>query len=160
MIKGVKIKKLVIHQDIIEKGEIIKKPGFLMEVLRNDEGLLKKFGQSTFTVAYQGAIKAFHWHKKQDDIWFIATGKAQVVLHDLRKNSSTKGKTQVIMAGKDDYKLIVIPKGVAHGYKVISKEPVFLFYHTTEPYNPKNPDEERIPFNDPKIDFDWEIKNR
>jgi len=155
MINGVRIKKLIVNQDVIDEKEKVEKLGFLMEVLRNDEGLIKKFGQTTFTVAYQGAIKAFHWHKKQDDLWFVATGKAMVVLHDLREDSPTKGETQVIMAGQNDYKLIVIPQGVAHGYKVLSQEPVLLFYHTTKPYNAKNPDEERMPFDDPKIGFDW-----
>ena len=158
MIKGVKIKKLIVHQDVVEKGEKIKRPGFLMEVLRSDEGLLKKFGQTTFTVAYPGTIKAFHWHKYQDDLWFVAAGKALVVLYDLRKNSSTFQKTQTIVAGEDDYKLIVIPRGVAHGYKVLGRKPVLLFYHTTRPYQPTNPDEERIPFDDPKIGFDWSVR--
>ena len=157
MIDGVKIKQLVIHQDVIDRNEKVETPGFLMEVLRDDEGLLKKFGQTTFTVAYKGTIKAFHWHKKQDDLWFVATGKAIVVLHDLRDNSPTKGETQIITAGKDDYKLIVIPRGVAHGYKVLSEEPVLLFYHTTEPYNPRNPDEGRMSFDDSRIGFDWNI---
>ena len=52
--------------------------------------------------------------------------------------------------------MIVIPVGVAHGYKVVSEEPVLLFYHTTESYDPGNPDEERMPYNDPVIGFDWE----
>ncbi len=158
MIKGVKIKKLVVHQDIVDEKEKVEQPGFLMEILRNDENLLKKFGQTTFTVAYSRTIKAFHWHKKQDDLWFVATGQAMVVLYDSRKDSLTKGKIQVIMAGEGDYKLIVIPAGVAHGYKVLSKEPVLLFYHTTETYNPKNPDEQRIPFDDSEINFDWSDK--
>ncbi|MDO8581694.1 MAG: dTDP-4-dehydrorhamnose 3,5-epimerase family protein [bacterium] len=160
MIDGVKIKTLKVFPDKIDLGEQIKTPGFLMEVLRNDEGLLPRFGQSTFTVAYEGAIKGFHWHKKQDDLWFIATGRAMVVLYDLREGSSTKGETQVMMAGMNDYKLIVIPKGVAHGYKVIGKEPVILFYHTTECYNPKDPDEHRIAWDDKKIGFDWSMKNQ
>lgn len=155
MIEGVKIKQLKVHQDIPDTDKSPAKPGFLMEVLRDDEGLLKKFGQTTFTVAYQGTVKAFHYHKKQDDLWFAATGKAMVVLHDMRGNSSTKGETQIIYAGEGDYKLILIPVGVAHGYKVLSKEPVLLFYHTTESYDPKNPDEERIPYDDPRIGFDW-----
>ncbi|MBU1075432.1 dTDP-4-dehydrorhamnose 3,5-epimerase family protein, partial [Patescibacteria group bacterium] len=130
-------------------------PGFLMEVLRDDDKLLTKFGQTTFTVAYEGTIKAFHYHEKQDDLWFVATGKAMIVLYDLRENSPTNGETQVIFAGKDDYKLVVIPIGVAHGYKVLSDEPVLLFYQTTESYDPKDPDEKRMPYNDPKIGFDW-----
>ncbi len=155
MIDGVKIKKLVVHADIPDTEEELSEPGFLVEVLRDDDGLLRKFVQSTMTVAYPGTIKAWHYHKYQDDLWFVATGKAMVVLHDLRPHSPTRGETQVIFAGEDDYKLIVIPVGVAHGYKVVSKTPVILFYHTTEHYNPDNPDEERLPYNDPQIGFDW-----
>lgn len=155
MIFGVKIKKLKIFKDKPDLKQKKVKPGFLMEVLRADEGLLKKFGQTTFTVAYKGTIKGFHWHKYQDDLWFPATGKVRIVLYDNRKKSKTYRQLQVITAGANDYKLIVIPAGVVHGYQVLSKEPVLLFYHTTKPYNPKNPDEQRIPPDDPEIGFDW-----
>jgi len=151
MIDGVKIKKLVKHCD---------DRGFLAEVLRSDENLMKKFGQSTFAKTYPGVIKAFHWHKRQDDLWFIFEGNAQVVLYDLRKGSPTHKQTQVIFAGEEDLKLILIPKGVAHGYKVLGHKPLKMIYHTTEAYNPERPDEERLPFNDPEIGFDWETKNR
>jgi dTDP-4-dehydrorhamnose 3,5-epimerase len=156
MLDGVKIKKLIVHRDIPDTPKMVARPGFLIEILRKDDNLLSKFGQTTFTVAYQGTIKAFHYHKKQDDLWFVATGKAKVVLYDLRRNSPTYKKTQVIFAGQDDYKLILIPKGVAHGYQVLSKEPVLLFYHTTRPYDAKNPDEKRIPFNDKEIGYKWD----
>ena len=157
MIEGVKIKELKVHQDISDTpDELMTKPGFLLEVLRTDDGLLEKFGQSIFTVAYPGAIKAFHWHKNQADLWFVASGKAKIVLYDQRPDSATRGQTQVIYAGTNDYKLIVIPAGVVHGYKVIGDQPVMLFYHTTETYNRENPDEERIAYNDPRIGFDWQ----
>lgn len=155
MIEGVIIKELKVQKDIPDVPDQKIMPGFLMEVLRGDEGLLKKFGQTVFTVAYPGTIKAWHWHKKQDDLWFVATGQAQVVLYDKRERSKTKGETQVIMAGVNDYKLILIPAGVAHGYKVLSQEPALLFYHTTETYNKDNPDEERITHDDPEIGFNW-----
>ncbi|MFA6272540.1 MAG: dTDP-4-dehydrorhamnose 3,5-epimerase family protein [Patescibacteria group bacterium] len=155
MIDGVKIKELIVRQDIPDTDEATEKPGFLMEVLRDDENLLTKYGQTTFTVAYKGTIKAFHYHEKQDDLWFVATGKAMIVLHDLRPESPTHGETQVINAGVDDYKLVVIPIGVAHGYKVLSDEPVLLFYHTTESYNAQEPDEKRMAYNDSKVGFDW-----
>ena len=157
MIDGVKIKELKVHKDVFNEGEeIVKEPGILMEVLRSDEGLLEKFGQTIFTIAHKGTVKAFHYHKKQDDHWFFATGKAVVVLHDLRECSKTYKETQVIEAGEGDYKLISIPVGVAHGYKVISDEPVLLFYHTTEVYNKENPDEERMAYNDKSINFNWD----
>ncbi|MBS3176607.1 dTDP-4-dehydrorhamnose 3,5-epimerase family protein [Candidatus Woesearchaeota archaeon] len=151
MIDGVVIKKLVKHCD---------DRGYFVEIVRDDDKLLKKFGQSSFTITYPGVIKAFHYHKKQDDLWFVATGNAQVVLHDLRKKSKTHGETQVIYAGENDPCVILIPVGVAHGYKVLGNKPVGLFYHVTESYNAKKPDELRIPWDDKKINFDWETKFR
>ena len=156
MIEGVKIKKLKVFKDKPDLKQDID-PGIFMEILRDDDKLLKKFGQSNFTIANHGTIKAFHWHKHQDDLWFLATGKAGIVLYDNRKNSSTKGKTQIIYGGKDDYKLILIPVGVVHGYKVLSREPCLLFYHVTKSYNSKKPDEERIDPFDKKINFDWDL---
>jgi|SRR3990172_6627117 len=155
MIQGVVVKKLIVHKDIPDVENKKVKQGFLLEVLRADEGLLKKFGQTTFTVAHKGTIKAFHSHQKQDDLWFAATGKAKIVLCDLRKESSTYKEIQELYAGENDYKLILIPKGVTHGYQVLSKEPVLLFYHTSEPYNAKNPDEIRLPYDSPEIGYDW-----
>ena len=155
MIQGVIIKSLKVHEDVPDEKEPVARRGFLMEILRADEEAFKKFGQSTFTVAYKGTTKGFHVHELQDDMWFVATGKALIVMHDLRETSPTFGQTETLFAGHDDYKLIVIPPGVAHGYKVLSDETVLLFYHTTEPYNPKQPDEKRIPLDDPSIGFDW-----
>ena len=155
IIAGVVVKELTVHQDIPDRPDERVTRGFLMEVLRDDEGLLKRFGQTTFTVAYPGTVKAFHWHRQQDDLWFVASGRARVVLHDLRPDSPTKGVTQVILAGTDAYKLIVIPVGVAHGYQVLGDQPVLLLYHTTESYNAAQPDEQRLAYDDPQIGFDW-----
>lgn len=149
MIKGVEIKKLKIIPD---------DRGYLVEVVRSDDKLLKKFGQTTFTLSYSGVIKAFHYHQKQDDVWFIARGNVQVVLHDLRKNSATYQETQVIYAGETNPVVIKIPRGVAHGYRVLGNESAIVFYHMTETYNPN--DEFRIPFDDPEIGFDWKTKPR
>jgi len=84
------------------------------------------FAPGNRLIAYAGVIKAFHWHRRQWDIWFFASGMAQTVLHDLREGSPTCGRTD----------------------------------HTTERYDPDAPDEERIPFDDPRIGFDWRTKNR
>lgn len=157
MIDGVTIKRLKVHTDIPDTKDDPGR-GILMEVVRADEGLLKKFGQTIFTVSYgKGTIKAFHWHKLQDDLWFVATGMVRIVLYDNRGKSKTYQETQVITSGAGDYKLVVIPQGVVHGYQVLSDEPVMLFYHVTEPYNAADPDEQRLPFDDPKIHFDWNM---
>lgn len=151
MISGVKIKNLKIWSD---------DRGYLYETLRKDDQFFKKFGQSNVTMAYPGVIKAFHWHKKQDDFWVCVKGMIQTVLYDLRPGSKTKGETQAICMGEQNPVLVYIPKGVAHGYRVLGSESAILVYYTSETYNPRKPDEERIPHDDPKIGFDWETKNR
>jgi len=134
--------------------------GFFCEVIKDGEETFHEIKQTSYTETLPGVIKAFHWHRKQWDVWFVVNGLAQVVLHDLRENSSTKGETQVVFAGRENPILISIPPGVAHGYRVIGNEKVCLFYHTSEAYNPTEPDEERISFDDPQINFDWTTKNR
>lgn len=150
-IHDVVVKKLATHSD---------DRGYFREILREDDHLLRHFGQTSITKTYPGVIKAFHWHNHQDDIWYVASGMARVVLHDRREGSPTKGVTQVVYAGEDNPVIIVIPSGIAHGYQVLGNQPVILFYHVTKAYDPKAPDEERIAWDDPEIGFDWSIKNR
>lgn len=149
MINGVKVKKIVRHHD---------ESGYLCELVKEGEETFATVKQTNYTKAYPGFIKAFHWHKKQDDIWFPVAGNMQIVMYDRRPDSPTKGETQVICAGETNPLMIYIPVGVAHGYKVLGNEPAYLFYHTTNTYNPKDPDEMRIPYNDPEIGFNWDTK--
>lgn len=151
MIEGVKVKRLVRHCD---------DRGFFQEILRDDDGLLKRFGQASMSKTYPGVIKAFHYHERQDDLWFFAVGNAQVVLHDLRENSPTKGATNVFYMGEDNPILLLISAGVAHGYRTLGEKPAIIIYFTTESYNRDNPDEKRIPYDDPSIGFDWTTKMR
>ncbi|HHW03160.1 MAG TPA: spore coat protein [Thermoanaerobacterales bacterium] len=151
LIKGVQIKNLIKHVD---------DRGFFMEILRDDDNLLKRFGQASMSFTYPGVIKAFHYHKLQDDLWFFPKGNAQVVLHDLREDSPTRGMTNVFYMGENNPILLFIPVGVAHGYRVLGNEPAIITYFTTMAYNRENPDEYRIPWDDPEIGFDWATKNR
>lgn len=152
MINGVKIKQLKLFPD---------DRGFFIEVFKETTDDFKiKIKQTSYTETYPGVIKAFHWHKIQWDLWFVIKGMVQVVLYDMREDSPTYKKTQVIFAGEKNPSLIFIPPFVAHGYRVLGNEKVGLLYHTTECYDSKNPDEERIDWNSPEIGFDWNTKNR
>jgi dTDP-4-dehydrorhamnose 3,5-epimerase len=104
-------------------------------------------------------IKAFHWHKRQWDYWDIVEGNARVVLVDLRAGSPTAGRVQVVIAGQNSPKMIAIPPLVGHGYQALDLHDVLLCYYVTEPYDPDQPDEGRIPWDDPRIGFDWTIEN-
>ncbi len=151
ILQGVKIKKITRSFD---------DRGFFSEVVKAGEETFKEIKQTSYTETYPNVIKAFHWHKKQYDIWFPIKGSIQVVLYDLREDSLTFKQTQVIYAGERNPFLILIPPKVAHGYRVLGNKVAGLFYHTSEAYNPDNPDEERIAFDDEKIAFDWQTNNK
>jgi dTDP-4-dehydrorhamnose 3,5-epimerase len=155
-IEGVKIKPLKVYQDKPDLKQEGIKPGIFIEILRESEQFFPKSVQNNFSIAYPGTIKAFHSHKYQDDLWFVASGRAAIVLYDARKGSRTEGITQVIYAGEGDYKIVLVPRGVVHGYKVVSTKECLLFYYVNKEYNRVDPDEQRIDPYDKTINFNWE----
>lgn len=151
MINGVEIKKLKpIHDD----------RGYLMEILRSDDEIFKRFGQVYITVAYSNVVKAWHMHKRQDDYFCVVKGNAKVVLYDSRSKSKTKGQVQEIKMGENNPILLKIPKNVYHGFTSVGKGQAYIINVPTLPYNKKNPDEFRLPFNTEKIPYNWGAKKR
>jgi len=136
--------------------------GYFLEVARLGQGLVAGFPAESTQVSaalnYPGIIKAFHFHKLQTDYWVAAAGQLQVALVDLRSNSTTFGKKNTLYLGTLRPWQLLIPPGVAHGYKVIGKEPSLLVYVTNRTYDSQ--DEGRIAYNDPAIRYDWELQHK
>jgi dTDP-4-dehydrorhamnose 3,5-epimerase len=63
LIQGVQVKQLKWITD--ERGK-------LMEMLRSDDPIFQKFGQVYVTTCYPGVVKAWHYHKKQDDNFVVS----------------------------------------------------------------------------------------
>lgn len=82
----------------------------------------------------------------------------QVALIDLRSDSHTFGARNTLYLGALRPWQVLIPPGVGHGYKVIGDSPAVLVYVTDHFYNPS--DEGRIPYNDPRINYDWETQRK
>jgi len=136
--------------------------GYFLEVQRIGTGLAASFPpestQISAAISYPGTIKAFHFHLHQHDFWTTVKGLLQVVLMDLRVGSPTFGARNTMYVGELRPWQILIPPGVAHGYKVIGHNDALLVYLTDRFYNPK--DEGRIPHNDPGINYDWETQHK
>jgi dTDP-4-dehydrorhamnose 3,5-epimerase len=147
--------------------------GFFIEQLKrgdlDDDGHAfiddRPFAQMSRSLVYARGgnppelIKAFHWHKRQWDYWDIVIGNARVVLVDLRLDSPTCGTIQTLILGENSPRMVAIPPLVAHGYQCLGMADVHLVYYVTEPYDPADPDEGRIAWDDPRIGFDWRIEN-
>jgi len=147
MIKGVKIKELIVHKD--QRGDF-------REILRTDKGLMSEIKQVSIGKTFPGIIKAFHWHKHQDDLIYVIRGDIQLVLYDQRRDSITKGETQIIFLGEScNPQLVFIPRGVLHGYKVLKDKEAEVIYIMNNIYNNECPDEGRVPHDDFNIGFDW-----
>jgi len=146
MIDGVKVKKLKLIPD--ERGR-------LMEILRSDEPIFQKFGQVYMTTAKPGVVKAWHFHKKQDDHFTCISGKMRLALYDAREGSPTRGEVNEFTVSLDDPMLVVIPKGVYHGFKGVSDTEAVVINVPTEAYNAKEPDEYRLDAYDNDIPYDW-----
>lgn len=163
-----KLEELIKSRDVIEgkiKGVLYRElkthsddRGFLIEVAKQDE-LFIPVMQTTYTLAHPGVIKAFHWHKFQTDLWFGCSGRARAILRDIREESPTKGVSDIFYLGEPNYSVLLIPPGIAHGYQVIGNKDFLLFYHTNKSYNSKNPDEQRLPFDEFGKEI-WEVKNK
>lgn len=136
--------------------------GYFLEIGRLGHGLLADFAgqalQVSASLSYPGAIKAFHYHLRQRDCWTVAAGMLQAALVDLRRGSPTFGARNTLYLGVLRPWQILIPPGVAHGYKVIGEAPALLVYVTDRFYDPD--DEGRLPYNDPRINYDWELQHR
>lgn len=146
MIDGVRIKKLKLIPD--ERGR-------LMEILRKDDEVFEKFGQVYITTAKPGVVKAWHYHKKQDDNFTCVQGKIQLALYDARKKSPTYGEVNEFLLSLDDPMLVHIPKHVYHGFKGASDCEAMVINVPTFAYNYKTPDEYRLDPYDNDIPYDW-----
>jgi dTDP-4-dehydrorhamnose 3,5-epimerase len=133
--------------------------GYLFEMLRSDEPLFQRFGQSYCTAVYPGVVKAWHYHQKQTDHFVCVHGMAKVVLYDDRPTSPSRGQVNEFFIGERNPILLVIPPLVWHGMKGMSEGTALIVNHPTEPYNPREPDEYRKPFDSPDIPYDWSIKH-
>ncbi len=151
LIAGVKVDQMQLWPD---------DRGYFLEVARLGQGLSKDFPhastQISAALSYPGTIKAFHFHRHQTDCWAPVQGMLQVALVDLRRHSATHGVRNTLYLGTLRSWQLLIPPGVAHGYKVIGRDPALLVYMTNRLYDPA--DEGRIPYNDPRIQYDWEYQ--
>ena len=149
LIEGVKVKQLKVIAD---------ERGFLMEMLRSDEEIFERFGQSYVTACYPGVVKGWHYHKVQTDHFVVVKGTAKVVCYDDREGSPTKGKVNEFFPGERNPMLIKIPPLIVHGFKAVGHEPVYVVNFPTEPYHYDKPDEYRIPWDTKDIPYSWDVK--
>jgi dTDP-4-dehydrorhamnose 3,5-epimerase len=149
LIDGVKVRRLRLIPD---------DRGWLMELLRSDWEEYEKFGQAYTTTCYPGIIKAWHYHKLQTDHFACLSGLAKVALYDPREDSPTKGMVNEFYMGITNPILLKIPRLVYHGFTATGNEMAMIVNLPTELFNYERPDEYRVPYDDPSVPYQWEVR--
>jgi len=105
--------------------------------------------QINYSEMEAGAIKAFHLHRRQTDVWFVPPGdKLLLVLVDVRAESRTRDARRRLVLGDGTSRLVRIPPGVAHGVKNLaaSRGRIIYFVDTHFSPAPAETDEGRLPW--------------
>lgn len=149
---------------VVELKRFVEEGGELAELTRlNEDGSLAaiphfKLRQINHAVVAPGAIKAFHVHLHQADVWFVPPeGRLLLGLFDPREGSPTKGVRQKMVLGAGRALLVYIPPGVAHGCANLERENVTMLYLHDRQFDANEPDEHRIPWDVLGADF-WAVK--
>ncbi|MBN1412871.1 MAG: dTDP-4-dehydrorhamnose 3,5-epimerase family protein [Spirochaetales bacterium] len=113
-IQGVIIQRLV---------KFVDDRGYLVETFRKDtlpENLMPQMSYISFTEP--GVTRGPHEHVEQTDIFtFLGPGNFKVVLWDNRKDSPDNGNRMVLFAGKDNPVTLIVPPGIVHAYRNVSR---------------------------------------
>jgi len=137
--------------------------GFFLETYKesdfNDAGITTSFVQDNWSHSLKGVLRGLHYQKQpegQAKLVSVLRGDVYDVAVDLRSNSRTFGAYVGVRLSGDDYKMLYIPNGFAHGFCVLSDEADFV-YKVSAQYSREH--DKGIIWNDPGIQIDWPVKN-
>lgn len=126
------------------------------EFARN--GLNYNFIQDNQSKSAYGTVRGLHFQKgefSQAKLVRVIEGTVLDVAVDLRAGSETFGQHVAVELSAENNRQLMIPRGFAHGFSVLSPTAVFT-YKCDNVYNKAS--ESGIRFNDPALKIDWKIE--
>lgn len=136
--------------------------GFFLESYNKKDfeeaGIAEEFVQDNHSRSCKGVLRGLHYQQNhpQGKLIRAVRGKVLDVIVDIRKGSPTFGQWLSVELSAENKKQIWIPKGLAHGFSVLSNEAEFC-YKVTDFYHPE--DEKGILWNDPQLAIDWQVSD-
>jgi len=125
--------------------------GWFAEVARASS-LPKPLRQLNLSRSRRGVIRGLHYHERgQDDLFVCLAGTVRVVVLD-----RTSGETFHEDIGDENPVAIYVPGIHAHGYEALTD--ALFAYLVTEEYDPADPDEHGVPWDDPRVKHLWSVE--
>ncbi len=115
------------------------------------------FVQDNESKSRYGVVRGLHFQKSpfaQSKLVRVIVGRVLDVAVDIRKGSPTFGKHVAVELTAENHLQFFMPKGIAHGFAVLSQEAVFQ-YKCDNFYAPQS--EGAIAWNDPALAIEWRI---
>ena len=132
--------------------EIATAGGPVLHMLRSDSPEFAGFGEIYFSVVEPGAVKAWKRHTRQTQFFAVPGGLMEVVVHDPREGSPTKGATVSFLLGRPGrYATLRIPPGLWYGFACRGAEAAVLANCADIPHDPE--ESERLPQDSPRIPY-------
>jgi dTDP-4-dehydrorhamnose 3,5-epimerase len=116
--------------------------------LRRDSALPRAVVQTNLSFSRCGVIRGLHYHTRQDDLFACLQGTARVVVLDRET-----GETFTEDIGDDNPVALWIPGHHAHGFEALTD--LLFLYHVTAEYDPSDPDEFGVAWDDPRVAHLW-----
>jgi len=120
-------------------------------------GIDERFVQDNHSSSRRNVLRGLHYQIKQAQgkLVRVVEGEVLDVAVDLRRGSPTFGGWEAVRLSGENKRMLWIPKGFAHGFRVISEKAQVL-YKATDYYAPEY--ERTLAWNDPGLKIDWELE--
>ncbi len=134
--------------------------GFFLESYNQrtlaEHGISEPFVQDNHSYSEKNVIRGLHYQIRQPQgkLVRVVTGEILNVALDLRRTSPTFGKWEAVKLSGENKHILWIPRGFAHGFRVISQA-AHLLYKTTDFYAPEH--ERTVLWNDPELKIEWQL---
>ncbi len=120
-------------------------------------GIRERFVQDNHSYSSRNVLRGLHYQIQQPQGKLIRaiTGEILDVVVDLRQSSPTLGKWEAYRLSGENKRMLWVPVGFAHGFRVVS-ENTHVTYKTTDLYAPEH--ERTVAWNDPDLAIDWQLE--
>lgn len=121
-------------------------------------GIDTSFVQDNVSFSKFKTIRALHYQSFPGQAKLVSCSKGKIldVAVDIRKDSPTFGKWEMVELSDENHRQLFIPAGFAHGYCVLSEE-ALIHYKVSSYYDPET--EMSIRWNDPDLNISWPWKD-
>lgn len=119
-------------------------------------GIQEPFVQDNHSFSERNVVRGLHYQIQhpQGKLVRAITGEILDVVLDMRRNSPTLGKWEAFRLSGDNKRMLWVPRGFAHGFRVASPT-AHVLYKTTDFYAPEH--ERTVAWNDPALQIAWEL---